>query len=46
VTALPKIVLMFALCTAVPANAAELPDTIAAPGEATVAMFHAEGAQV
>jgi hypothetical protein len=46
VTAFPKIIFVFALCTAAPSVAAELPDAIAALGEATVAMFHAEGAQV
>lgn len=45
-TALPKIIFVFALCTAAPGVAGELPDAIAAPGEATVAKFHAEGAQV
>jgi hypothetical protein len=45
-TATPKLIFAFVLFTAAPAVAAELPAAIAAPGEATVATFHAEGAQV
>jgi hypothetical protein len=45
-TALPKVMFAAALIAAAPAIAAELPGAIAAPGAATVATFHAEGAQI
>ena len=45
-TALPKVMFAAVLIAAAPAIAAELPAAIAAPGAATVATFHAEGAQI
>jgi hypothetical protein len=45
-TALPKVMFAAVLIAAAPAIAAELPAAIAAPGVATVATFHAEGAQI